>query len=1489
MKKTLFAKFFYAILIVSIVLPAMPVTPARAATLTVTTNAGGPVAVDGQCSLREAILNANNDAVTIPDCVAGTGLDTIQFSGAVGAITIAGAALPAITDADGLIIDGGGTVTVDGGGAFRIFNVTGGAFTVQNITLSNAEAAAGNGGAILYAGGVGLTVSSTTFTANGVTAANSFGGAIYHTAGALSIANSTFNGNYSNGNGGGVYIVNGAGTMTITNSVFTNHNNAMINDGSALYLANGTLEIDGGSFTDNHTILGDGGAIFQNDGSLTVGNTSSVSFVNNSSSGNGGAISNDAGTLIVTGTFTGNSGSYGGALFYTTAAGTFTVSNSTFTNNTAAIGNAGAIRSGGNFTLTNSTFTNNSSTMNGGAIWHTTNSLSISNSTFNGNNSPGAIGGGAIYVVSASGTTTINNTNFTNQTAASAGGGIYIGTANVELNGGAFTNNTATGNGGAISVAAGSTLTIGNTGGVNFSNNTTSASGGAVYYNGASLFSVNNSTFQNNTALVNGGALMVANALSSLNVSGSTFTGNTAQDDGGAIVNNANPTTITNSLFQNNSITGAAGNTDGGAIQNTANADATTIRLSSFIGNSITNTANNNARGGAIANFGTNFVLANVTFSGNSASETAAAAGNAQGGAVWSNDAATIHNATFSGNSASEAGTGAADGGNIFQNAGILTVANSILNGGTENGAAGNCGGVITDGGNNISFSAADCGAGFTNSDPLLGALTGTPAYFPLNTGSPALDAGNNAVCATAATTNNQSQNGVTRPVGANCEIGSYESPNSAPTGGDGSVTTPEDTTYTFTVADFTTLTVPPYADAESDPFSGIRVTSLETAGTLQCGGVDVPLNGVCADVTTLTFAPAADANGSPYATFDFEVYDGALYSLSSYTMTVNVTPVNDAPVGSAIDQYRTDAVTVIPQGGVTNETSVVFKATATDTEGDQYSLEVEVVDNAAAFTNTATCTSPLTNSGIETSTGSCGPYAVGSYKWQYRLIDGGGASTAWTAFGGSDPDFIIDTSAPVVTNVDSTTPDGTYFAGAVIDVTVTFSEIVNVTGTPQLTLELGTVDGVANYVSGSGTTTLTFTYTVVVGDVTPDLDYVASTSLSLNGGSIQDTASNNAALSLPVPGAPGSLGANRAIVIDATLLQVTSNGINSNPDTGDGSVSENETVESTLGITQLLVQFNKDVYNPDGDSDADDVTNPANYILVRSSTGTFNTLGCASGVVAPDIPIPVTSVTYSNGGGSGPFIATLNLSTPLTTEAYYRLFVCGTTSIVQANNPSLALAGDGLTSGTDFIRNFQIIPSDGDGDGEDRAGVDENKITLPASLPDTGFAPNRVTALPEQPAELAYAELGDMWIEIPALGVKSSIVGVPQVKEGEWDVKWLTDNVGWLNGTAFPSWEGNSVLTAHITTADGLDGPFAQLRKLKHGDQIIIHMYGEKYIFEVRNSRLARPYSTRFAFEHLEEQSYLTLITCSYYLPKSDTYYFRRVVRAVLVKVEGE
>jgi len=128
---------------------------------------------------------------------------------------------------------------------------------------------------------------------------------------------------------------------------------------------------------------------------------------------------------------------------------------------------------------------------------------------------------------------------------------------------------------------------------------------------------------------------------------------------------------------------------------------------------------------------------------------------------------------------------------------------------------------------------------------------------------------------------------------------------------------------------------------------------------------------------------------------------------------------------------------------------------------------------------------------------------------------------------------------APNVTNVTSSTADGLYGIGANISIEVTFDEVVNVTGSPTLALNSG---GTATYASGSGTNTLTFTYTVGAGDLSSDLEYANTTALS--GGSIKDSANNNANLTLPALYTLNSLGGSKNIMIDGvqpTIVNVTS------------------------------------------------------------------------------------------------------------------------------------------------------------------------------------------------------------------------------------------------------------------------------------------------------------------------------------------------------------
>jgi hypothetical protein len=169
----------------------------------------------------------------------------------------------------------------------------------------------------------------------------------------------------------------------------------------------------------------------------------------------------------------------------------------------------------------------------------------------------------------------------------------------------------------------------------------------------------------------------------------------------------------------------------------------------------------------------------------------------------------------------------------------------------------------------------------------------------------------------------------------------------------------------------------------------------------------------------------------------------------------------------------------------------------------------------------------------------------------------------------GGSMNIKIDTRPRVTGGVSSPDADGTYGADAVIPITVTFSSPVDVTGTPQLALKLDAGPAaVADYGSGSGTAVLTFNFTVLAGQMAADLDYASTSALTLNGGTIKDhTGGADAVLALPTPGAAGSLGANKSIVIDTSSSKVT----DVDSPTPDGTYGFNQTI-------QIVITFDKAV-----------------------------------------------------------------------------------------------------------------------------------------------------------------------------------------------------------------------------------------------------------------------------------------------------------------------
>jgi CSLREA domain-containing protein len=317
-------------------------SPASAGGATIVVNTlddEDPILENGDCSLREAIVNANDSAQTHADCASGAGADTITFdvSGTIELVND----LPPITNPAGLTIDGGGVVTVSGMDAHRPFGVAPGAtLALENLTVTNGSAPHGGG---IYSEGV-LALNNGRVINN---QASGTGGGIHNHNGDVTLTASAVDGNHAGDIGGGIYVRDGS--VTLRGSTVSDNT---ADSGAGIYNIDGTVDVSDSSVSDNTAVSGSGGGIETDiDGEVSL-TRSTVS--GNSAATFGGGIYDNGGTLVVANsTVSGNEagGDGGGILNH---AGLI-VTNATITANAAAGAGGGVFNEpGGQFTLRNS-------------------------------------------------------------------------------------------------------------------------------------------------------------------------------------------------------------------------------------------------------------------------------------------------------------------------------------------------------------------------------------------------------------------------------------------------------------------------------------------------------------------------------------------------------------------------------------------------------------------------------------------------------------------------------------------------------------------------------------------------------------------------------------------------------------------------------------------------------------------------------------------------------------------------------------------------------------------------------------------------------------------------------------------------------------------------------------------------------------------------------------------------------------------------------
>ncbi|PAU65348.1 DUF4347 domain-containing protein, partial [Pseudomonas indica] len=379
-----------------------------------------------------------------------------------------------------------------------------------------------------------------------------------------------------------------------------------------------------------------------------------------------------------------------------------------------------------------------------------------------------------------------------------------------------------------------------------------------------------------------------------------------------------------------------------------------------------------------------------------------------------------------------------------------------------------------------------------------------------------------------------------------------------------------------------------------------IEATISVSSGTLVLAGDDVGsslvlVGGNLQDLNDflasgfLAFRTDANATGNAVLTIEVEDFGNTGSGGSktdTATVTLVVTAVNDAPVNS-----------LPPAQSVDQDNDLVFSSgngnpiSISDVDAGSGNVRVTLTaTNGLISLGGTTGLSFITGSGTDDATmtfeGTLAninaalngmffrptPGYNGSANLQITTNDLGLSGSGGNQIDSDTLTITVNAPNPAVTSVNVANPNGGYKVGDTIQVTVTFDQAVNVDttgGVPTLLLETGSVDRLATYVSGSGSNTLTFTYTVQAGDLSADLDYQSTGALTLNGATIRSTSTppDDAVLTLPMVGGANSIAGQRDVVIDGVAPTVASVSVPAN-----GTYIAGQNLDFTVNFSEAVV-----------------------------------------------------------------------------------------------------------------------------------------------------------------------------------------------------------------------------------------------------------------------------------------------------------------------------
>lgn len=112
----------------------------------------------------------------------------------------------------------------------------------------------------------------------------------------------------------------------------------------------------------------------------------------------------------------------------------------------------------------------------------------------------------------------------------------------------------------------------------------------------------------------------------------------------------------------------------------------------------------------------------------------------------------------------------------------------------------------------------------------------------------------------------------------------------------------------------------------------------------------------------------------------------------------------------------------------------------------------------------------------------------------------------------------------------------------------------------------------------------------------------------------------------------------------------------------------------------------------------------------------------------------------------------------------------------------------------------------------------------VPTATPATALSATTVSRPTDAATDNAAIAVGQMRIVAPKVDISTAITQLYFSPQGDsWDLTYLDNMAGHLQGTADLGQGGNFVLAGHVELGDGRKGPFVNLSKLNAGDEIMI------------------------------------------------------------------